>query len=431
MRALVPSETALVLGGGGAKGAYEVGAIAALDELGIKAGSVFGTSVGALHAAMYTQGSMDAAAALWDNIRLSDVVSEESLAIADDAENIFDHPEKLLEFITRYAQKKGVDVSPLMDILHKLIDEDKIRRSGVHLGIVTTRFPSLAMVEKRLEEMETGSLIDWLMASASCFPIFPMKQVGGDRYIDGGFCDNTPVEMAVRSGARDIVAIDIGKHRSHTQYDRRPNITYIRTSQPLGGLLTLDSALSARNRILGYNDVMRAFGRMRGVSYSFDAVDAQALYARAQDYVIHLTQLETSMCHSNALTRTREIGAPFFSLLEEDLPEKADCIDYLLRGCELCAQIAEVNPAQVMTFATLRDELHARLPLEKAESMLGSLLGGRVGVLFAKPQIDRKLVISCLYQLLLREGSFSPLALRTLSAFPREMLCALTLKEIL
>ena len=431
MRALVPSETALVLGGGGAKGAYEVGAIAALDELGIKAGSVFGTSVGALHAAMYAQGSMDAAAALWDNIRLSDVVSEESLAIADDAENIFDHPEKLLEFITRYAQKKGVDVSPLMDILHKLIDEDKIRRSGVHLGIVTTRFPSLAMVEKRLEEMETGSLIDWLMASASCFPIFPMKQVGGDRYIDGGFCDNTPVEMAVRSGARDIVAIDIGKHRSHTQYDRRPNITYIRTSQPLGGLLTLGSALSARNRILGYNDVMRAFGRMRGVSYSFDAVDAQALYARAQDYVIHLTQLETSMCHSNALTRTREIGAPFFSLLEEDLPEKADCIDYLLRGCELCAQIAEVNPAQVMTFATLRDELHARLPLEKAESMLGSLLGGRVGVLFAKPQIDRKLVISCLYHLLLREGSFSPLALRTLSAFPREMLCALTLKEIL
>lgn len=431
MRALVPSETALVLGGGGAKGAYEVGAIAALDELGIKAGSVFGTSVGALHAAMYAQGSMDAAAALWDNIRLSDVVSEESLAIADDAENIFDHPEKLLEFITRYAQKKGVDVSPLMDILHKLIDEDKIRRSGVHLGIVTTRFPSLAMVEKRLEEMETGSLIDWLMASASCFPIFPMKQVGGDRYIDGGFCDNTPVEMAVRSGARDIVAIDIGKHRSHTQYDRRPNITYIRTSQPLGGLLTLDSALSARNRILGYNDVMRAFGRMRGMSYSFDAVDAQALYARAQDYVIHLTQLETSMCHSNALTRTREIGAPFFSLLEEDLPEKADCIDYLLRGCELCAQIAEVNPAQVMTFATLRDELHARLPLEKAESMLGSLLGGRVGVLFAKPQIDRKLVISCLYHLLLREGSFSPLALRTLSAFPREMLCALTLKEIL
>ena len=154
MRAFIPSETALVLGGGGAKGAYEVGAIAALDALGVKAGSVFGTSVGALHAAMYAQGSMDAAAELWSSIRLSDVVSEESLAIADDAENIFDHPEKLLEFITRYAHQKGVDVSPLMEILHRLIDEDRVRRSGVRLGVVTTRFPSLAMVEKRLEEME-------------------------------------------------------------------------------------------------------------------------------------------------------------------------------------------------------------------------------------------------------------------------------------
>ena len=33
MRTLIPSETALVLGGGGAKGAYEIGAIAALNDL--------------------------------------------------------------------------------------------------------------------------------------------------------------------------------------------------------------------------------------------------------------------------------------------------------------------------------------------------------------------------------------------------------------
>ena len=131
---------------------------------------------------------------------------------------------------------------------------------------------------------------------------------------------DVPDAESALAGARDIIAIDIGKHRSHTQYDRRPNVTYIRTSQPLGGLLTLDSALSARNRILGYNDVMRAFGRMRGVSYAFDAVDAQALYTRAQDYVVRLTQVEMAFAHSNALTRKRESAAPFFSLLEEELP---------------------------------------------------------------------------------------------------------------
>ena len=81
---------------------------------------------------------------------------------------------------------------------------------------------------------------------------------------------------------------------------------------------------------------------MRGVSYAFDAVDAQALYTRAQDYVVRLTQVEMAFAHSNALTRKRETAAPFFSLLEEELPEKADGIDYFLRGCELCAQAAEV-----------------------------------------------------------------------------------------
>ena len=198
MRPLIPSETALVLGGGGAKGAYEIGAIAALEELGIRAGSVYGTSVGALNAAMYAQGDMQAAEALWESLQLKDVISAENASIADDVENLFDHPEKLLEFITRYAQQKGVDISPLVSIMQRTVREEAVRRSTVRLGLVATRFPSMAMVEKRIEEMEAGSLNDWLVASASCFPIFPMKAIGGDRYIDGGFCDNTPVEMAVR-----------------------------------------------------------------------------------------------------------------------------------------------------------------------------------------------------------------------------------------
>ena len=85
----------------------------------------------------------------------------------------------------------------------------------------------------------------------------------------------------------------------------------------------------------------------------------------------------------------------------------------------------------MFTFAAFTDELRARLPLEKAESMVDSLLGGRIGVLFSAPQPDRKLIIACLYHLLQRENSFSSLAMHTLSAFPRELLCALTLKEIL
>ena len=156
IRPLIPSQTALVLGGGGAKGAYEIGAIAALEDLGVRALSVYGTSVGALNAAMYAQGNLEAAAELWSSIRLSDVISEESLALADDAENAFDHPEKLLEFVTRYAQRKGVDVTPLVRVIARYVDEDAVRRSGVRLGLVTTRFPSMN-IDLTLEGLNTLS----------------------------------------------------------------------------------------------------------------------------------------------------------------------------------------------------------------------------------------------------------------------------------
>ncbi len=426
---VLPSQTALVLGGGGAKGSYQIGAIAALEEAGITCGQVIGVSIGAINAAMVAQRDMARAAALWESIRLSDILSADAMSIAEDAEGILGQPEKLLEYFARNSQKSFADITPLRALLARHISEERVRNSPIRMTLTATRFPTLSCVEKKVSDMAPGTLHQWLLASAAIFPLFPMQTIGEERYIDGGFCDNTPVEAAIRAGARRIIAIDVGKNRSHSQYDRRPNVTYIRASHPLGGLLSFDSETVARNRILGYNDTMRALGMMRGIRYSFDQLDAQALYSRAQDFVVKLTQIEAALSLGNALAK--KDGAPLFSLLEEELPPGADAIDYLLRAMELCADIAQVNPAQVFTFATFTDELRARLPLEKAESMLASLLGGRIGILFASPQPDRRLVISCLYHLLLRENAFSGLALRTLTKFPREMLCALTLQAIL
>ena len=166
MQRFLPSQTALVLGGGGAKGAYEVGVIEALEHLGIRAGSVYGTSIGSLNAAMYALGDMPALRALWETIRLSDVVTPESVALAEEAEAIFSRPDRLLDFITRNAQKKGVDPTPLFELIKNTVSEDKLRQSGVRFGLVTTRFPSLSMVEKRLEDMAFPTMCRWIWPSA-------------------------------------------------------------------------------------------------------------------------------------------------------------------------------------------------------------------------------------------------------------------------
>lgn len=429
MQRIIPSETALVLGGGGAKGAYQIGVIDALEEMGVRALRAYGTSIGALNAAMYAQGRMDEARTLWGSLTMRDLIGEDDAALAEEAEGMFDRPDRLLEFISRHAHRKGLDTAPMMQLIRRCVDEDALRASAVRFGLTATRVPKLTLAEKRLEDMEEGSLCDWLMASCSCFPAFPMKTIGGDRYIDGGFCDNVPVDMAIRGGARYIIAADVGKSPSHLHFAARPNITYIRASQPLGGLLTFDPARAKENRIIGYHDTLRAFGLVRGTCYAFDAHDAQSLSRRAEDFLAMLTRYEAGMRQQNLFGAKGD--APLFEYLEQDLRPGADAVDYFLRALELCAKTLSVPPAQLLTYDAALTEIRARLPLDKAESMLDSLLGGRIGVLFAPPQPDRKVVLACLYHILMREHAFSALAMRTLSAFPKELICALTLREIL
>lgn len=55
----------LVLGGGGAKGSYEIGVFKALEEIGIEIDSVYGTSIGALNGAMVVQGDVKKAEEIW------------------------------------------------------------------------------------------------------------------------------------------------------------------------------------------------------------------------------------------------------------------------------------------------------------------------------------------------------------------------------
>ncbi len=61
-------KTALVLGGGGSRGAYEIGVWQALKALGIRIDMVYGTSVGAINAAMVAQGDIDLTADLWKEL---------------------------------------------------------------------------------------------------------------------------------------------------------------------------------------------------------------------------------------------------------------------------------------------------------------------------------------------------------------------------
>lgn len=74
-------EYGVVLEGGGARGAYQIGALKAVTEAGIRIGAVAGASVGALNGAFLCMGDLKAAEELWGNLAYSQILNVEDEAI--------------------------------------------------------------------------------------------------------------------------------------------------------------------------------------------------------------------------------------------------------------------------------------------------------------------------------------------------------------
>ncbi|HCJ56403.1 MAG TPA: patatin, partial [Clostridiaceae bacterium] len=124
----------LVLGGGGAKGSYEIGVWKALRELEIPLIGVAGTSVGALNGAMVVQGDYDKAFDLWTTISVETVISmNKAISELDRGKKA----EEIKKLIVAAVNSGGLDVTPLKKLLASTIDEDKIRESGMDFGVVT------------------------------------------------------------------------------------------------------------------------------------------------------------------------------------------------------------------------------------------------------------------------------------------------------
>ena len=247
---------AIALEGGGAKGAYQVGAWKALREAGIRFNAVAGTSVGALNGALMVMGDLGKAEEIWRNITFSQVMD------VDDGEmknllsmNLRDIDwRSQWEFLKKILENRGLDVTPLRRWVEELVDEDAIRRADTELYIQTYSLTDHKELELRAKDLgKPGEIAEMLLASAY-FPAFKNEALGGKRYTDGGLQDVIPLHVLVENGYRDIIAIrlfGVGFERSF----RVPKYVEIHTvlpSRDLGGTLEFEAEQSRRNLTLGY-----------------------------------------------------------------------------------------------------------------------------------------------------------------------------------
>ena len=127
---------ALVLGGGGSKGAYELGVWRALDELGISFDIVTGTSIGAMIGAMYVQKQYERCLELWEQLSVDDIIAN-GVNLDMDIELLMSQKGKYKTLLKSYVKNRGADITPFVNKLQHYFDgySVEIDRSAFSLRI--------------------------------------------------------------------------------------------------------------------------------------------------------------------------------------------------------------------------------------------------------------------------------------------------------
>jgi len=251
----------LVLEGGGARGAYQIGVVKSLYEHGYSFDGYVGTSIGSINAAMLAQGDFEKALELWASISMEQIFHEDELPIVELADGkhlelpIKNALKKSRVALSKIINNRGLCTKKMKSFLERYIDEDKIRASGKDFGLVAISLSERKAYELMLDDIPYGQLTNYIMASSS-LPGFHLETIDGNTFIDGGIYNNCPSNLLINKGYDDIIAVRITKIRSLLRIDH-PAIRVITPSEDLGSLLhfTSESCVSKIN--LGYNDGLR------------------------------------------------------------------------------------------------------------------------------------------------------------------------------
>ncbi|HCJ67658.1 MAG TPA: hypothetical protein DHV62_10190 [Elusimicrobia bacterium] len=183
-------KTAVVLSGGGAKGAFQVGALDYLiNEKKIDFEIICGVSAGALNASMVAQGDFNTLKKIWQEIKSHrDIFHQRLFGILGG----------LFGADSVYCNR------PLWKKIDCYVDPEKIRNSGKELRIGTV---SLQTGEYISVNQNYPDLKRWILASTAIPVTFEPINLDREQIIDGGVREITPLSTAINLGAERIFVI--------------------------------------------------------------------------------------------------------------------------------------------------------------------------------------------------------------------------------
>lgn len=264
------SKFGLVLTGGGAKGAYHVGALRYLAELGFSPHIIAGTSIGALNGAVLaSQPSFEQAVQrleqLWDQLGEANILRPNIAA----ALPLLSYAAQTLiptfsQWMTKFLLEQNLlndhsaifDPKPIEDLLQKTVTLEDLKR-GPELWV--TVFPSLhipglkydwlmGLVDLlraragteahwlRAQDCEDEETLHSLLLASAAIPLaFPKRTVKDQHYVDGGLADNVPLTALAQQGCTHAIVIHLQNGSAWSRYDfPEQTVLEIRPGKPIG-----------------------------------------------------------------------------------------------------------------------------------------------------------------------------------------------------
>lgn len=262
--------TGLVLGGGGARGAYQIGVWRALEELEIKYTMISGTSVGALNGGLILQGNLKQAEKMWRKITTNQILSVSEMEKRQDY-SINQVLKEWRELTSIAIQSKGISTEPLLNLIREVTELKEIISQDMDFFIVTTATPLMTETVVSLEDMTEETFPLWLLASASLFPAMEPCLIDDTYYIDGCYCNNLPKDVLINNGASELIVCDVKGTGVIKRVKTPKEVTEmtLRSTWTLGDVLLFDGNRSNWNMSLGYLETMKSFGHFKGDKYTF------------------------------------------------------------------------------------------------------------------------------------------------------------------
>jgi predicted acylesterase/phospholipase RssA len=186
------SKTAFILAGGASRGAYQAGCLKRLEEEGIKADLIVGSSIGVCNSLVYATSGAEGAWGFWSRA----VSLPQVLDISIRRNALLGNSFFSMDRLTRFVESE--------------VDFDRCFESETELTYIVTNVSAGHeelrgnRTEPDVERFRTVSRIGYAI------PILhPLIELDGDMYADGGFLWNVPFEYAEEWGATDIYVLSV------------------------------------------------------------------------------------------------------------------------------------------------------------------------------------------------------------------------------